>query len=202
MTQNIDDLIEKINQEGVLAAEKKAKDIENNALRKAEEIISDAKIKSQNLLNEAKDRIEKMSQKEKELINQAARDMLISLRKEINSMLDKITIHEVHKALSTETMVKIISGLIKEYKGKEDKDVVIDLSKEDLHILERVLLSKLKEETKKQIILKTSSDIKGGFLISFDANKSHYDFSDKAIAEYIGTYLKPKLNEILKETVK
>ena len=46
----------------------------------------------------------------------------------------------------------------------------------------------------KKIILKPAEEISGGFTISFDNGKSCYDFTDKALAEYIGTYLKPKLN--------
>jgi hypothetical protein len=42
----------------------------------------------------------------------------------------------------------------------------------------------------------------GGFTISFDSGRSCYDFTDRALAAYIGTYLKPKLNQILQEAMK
>ncbi|PIW68507.1 MAG: V-type ATP synthase subunit E, partial [Candidatus Omnitrophica bacterium CG12_big_fil_rev_8_21_14_0_65_42_8] len=53
-------------------------------------------------------------------------------------------------------------------------------------------------EAKKGIVVRASDEISVGFTISFDAGKSQYDFTDKALAEYIGVYLKPKLSEILK----
>jgi vacuolar-type H+-ATPase subunit E/Vma4 len=43
-----------------------------------------------------------------------------------------------------------------------------------------------------------SEDISSGFIISYDQGKSYFDFSDKALAEYIAGYLKPQLSEILK----
>ena len=46
-------------------------------------------------------------------------------------------------------------------------------------------------------MLKPAEDILGGFTISFDSGKSQFDFTDQALAEYIGQYLKPKLEEIL-----
>jgi vacuolar-type H+-ATPase subunit E/Vma4 len=76
------------------------------------------------------------------------------------------------------------------------------VNKEDLESLEKNFLYKLREETKKNIILRPAEEISGGFTISFDNGKSSYDFTDKALAEYIGTYLKPKLNQILQEAIK
>jgi vacuolar-type H+-ATPase subunit E/Vma4 len=63
-------------------------------------------------------------------------------------------------------------------------------------------MARLREETGKKIIVRPSGDISHGFSISFDSGKSCYDFSDKALAEYIGTYLKPRLNRILGEAAK
>ena len=86
--------------------------------------------------------------------------------------------------------------------GGERNDITIFLNKEDLETLEKNFLHKLIEETKKKIILRPAEEISGGFTISFDNGKSCYDFTDKALADYIGTYLKPKLNQILQEAIK
>jgi vacuolar-type H+-ATPase subunit E/Vma4 len=90
---------------------------------------------------------------------------------------------------------KILSSLIKNYSAKEN--VIISLNKEDLRKLEKGLLDTLKEEVRKGITLRPSDDIQAGFIISYDSGKSYYDFTDTALAEYIGLHLKPKLKEIL-----
>jgi len=54
---------------------------------------------------------------------------------------------------------------------------------------------------KSGIVLKPSEQISGGFLISFDRGRSAYDFTDQGLAEYIGGYLKPKLNRILQDAI-
>jgi len=79
---------------------------------------------------------------------------------------------------------------------------MVILKKEDLEALEKSYLNRLEDETKTGILLRPSEEIAGGFTISFDSGRSYYDFSDRALAEYIGTYLKPKLNQILKDAVK
>jgi vacuolar-type H+-ATPase subunit E/Vma4 len=132
------------------------------------------------------------------LLAQAGRDLLLALREEINAILERIVLQEVKDTLTAEVMYKVISEVIK---GHAQDQIVVSLNKEDAKELERGFLHKLREETKKGVVLKPSEEISGGFIISFDAGKSHFDFSDKALAEYISSYLKPRLSELLNSSV-
>lgn len=197
MPEELKELIAKIKKEGITAAEEKAKEIEDQARMKANEILVSAKEKAQALLSEAKTKASQDAQRTRALLDQAGRDLLLSLRKEINIMLERLITFETDSALSAAELQRIIVELVKA-RADSDADVVISLKKGDLEALEKKFLGKLKEETRKNIVLKPSSEIRAGFTISFDGGKSCYDFSDKALAEYIGRFLKPKLNEILK----
>lgn len=197
MAEDIQGLIEKINQEGILAAREKANTIEQQAKDKAEQIIAGAKAQAEKILEQARDTIAKMQEKEKALRAQAGRDLLLVLRKEINGMLERLIVRDARAALTPESMVGILVKLI-EHVCKRDKDeVIVFFNKDDAHNIEKHFLATLKEETKKQIVVRSADDIHAGFVISYDAGKSQFDFSDKALAEYISTYLKPKLKEIL-----
>lgn len=198
MAEELKDLIEKIQQEGVKAAQDQARQIEDEARKQADAIIEKAKAQAQNLIAEAEDKISRMEESTKASLDQVGRDIMLSLRKEINAMLDRLIVLQVREALSPEELAKIITLLIKDYHGKDD--ITIMLKKEDLEKIEKSFLAKLKEETKKGVVLKPSEDILGGFIISYDSGKSHFDFTDKALAEYIGKYLKPKLAQILKDS--
>ena len=202
MAEEIRDLIEKINQEGIRAAEEKAHNIEAAAQQRADDILAHATRESEEMIAAAKDRIRRDDEKGKILLNQAGRDLLLSLRKEINAMLGRIVVSEIQQALTPEALFKLLSEAVRNYSAGEISDITVLLNKEDLEILEKNFLYKLKEETKKKIILSPSEEISGGFTISFDSGKSCYDFTDRALAEYIGTYLKPKLNQILQEALK
>ena len=202
MAEEIRDLIEKINQEGIRAAEEKAHNIEAAAQQRADDILAHAMRESEEMIAAAKDRIRRDDEKGKILLNQAGRDLLLSLRKEINAMLGRIVVSEIQKTLTPKALFKLLSEVVRNYSAGEISDITVLVNKEDLEILEKNFLYKLKEETKKKIILSPSEEISGGFTISFDSGKSCYDFTDKALAEYIGTYLKPKLNQILLEALK
>jgi len=202
MAEEIRDLIEKINQEGIKAAEEKAHNIEAAAQQRADDILAHARRESEEIIADAKDRIRRDDEKGKILLNQAGRDLLLSLRKEINDMLGRIMVSEIQQALTPEALFELLSDVVRNYSAGEISDIIVLLNKKDLDLLEQNFLYKLKEETKKKIILTPSEEISGGFTISFDSGKSCYDFTDKALAEYIGKYLKPKLNQILQEALK
>lgn len=195
MAEEIKELIEKIQQEGIQEAENKARRIEDDAQQKAGELIEKAKQEAAKIILEAKEKSAKMDEGTRQSLKQAGRDLLLSLRKEINAMLDRIIVEQVVHALKPDELAKIISELIKNYSRDEESTVL--LKKEDLEKLGKSAFSELKEKTKHGITIKPSEDISGGFVISYDSGKSQYDFTDKAIASYIGSYLKPKLNELL-----
>lgn len=197
MPEELKDLIAKIQEEGVRRAEDKAKAIEEEASLRAKSIVEKAEAKAENIIGQAKDRAVKAEENTKEALRQAGRDLMLTLRKEIDAMLDKLIISSVHKALGAEEIAKIITALVKSAKTEEKKDIQITLKKEDLERLQKGLFGELKEEIKKGITLRSSEDMRGGFTISYDKGRSMYDFTDKALAEYMGSHLKPKLAELL-----
>ena len=199
MAEDLKELIEKIQLEGVKAAEDKALAIEARARKRADEIVTSAAKEAERITSETRERIKRLEEGAKNSIKQASRDTMLSLRKEIASTLERLVASHVHKALSAEEMAKILVAIIKGC-GSQDKDrIVISLKKDDLEKVEKALFSELGQEAKKGITLKSAADIHGGFLISYDSGKSYFDFSDRALAEYLAAHLKAGLGDIIKE---
>lgn len=198
MAEDIKGLIEKIQQEGINAAEAQAKEIENQAGQRAGGIVKEAEKQAKQLIDNAKDEIAKMKKSANASIGQAGRDLLLSLREEINLMLEKVVVSQVRTALSPDEMSKIIITLIKEMGIVKAGEAIVSLKEKDLKKVEGALLHNLADEVKKRVALKASGEITGGFIISYDGGKSHFDFTDKAIAEYLSLQLEPKLAKLLK----
>ena len=199
MAEELKELLEKIRREGIDAAEERAREIAAEARRSADEIIRSAEARASVIVSEAQARIAREESSGRQSLKQAARDTLISLHQEIASMLDKIVTMHVHKALGADELTKIILALVKDAGCGGREKTVISLKKEDLEKLEKALFGSLGAEAKKTVVLKHAAGIKGGFTISYDSGKSYYDFSDKALAEYITAYLRPELAKILEE---
>lgn len=198
MAQEIKDLIAKIKQEGVKAAQEQAAQIKGQADLQAKEIISAANLEAGRIIENADAQAKKLDASANASLKQAGRDLLISLRKEINSVLSNLIKAELGRALSAEELAGIIGSLIKSAPLSLNSEIVVSLNEKDKEKLEKGFLGRLAQETKKQIILKSGDGIVSGFAISFDAGKSIFDFSDTALAEYITGSLKPELDKILK----
>jgi vacuolar-type H+-ATPase subunit E/Vma4 len=202
MAEEIRDLIEKINEEGVRAAEEKAQAIEAEAQLRAGEILKKAKTEADVMIAAAEERIRRDEEKERILLSQAGRDLLLSLREEINAMLGRIVVSEVREVLTPDALFRLIEKSVRDYSAGGSGDITVSVNARDLEILEIHFIKRLSDETKKTILLQPSEEISGGFTISFDDGKSAFDFSDKALASYIGTHLKPRLNRILVDAIK
>lgn len=199
MADQIKELIEKINQEGVQAAREKAGEIEADARQKAEKILEDADIRAKKIIEQAQDKVNQMQASSQASLKHSARDLLLALKIEIIALLERLVKADVSAALTIEELSRIIAGMIKEYHSHENDKVIVYLKDSDKNKLEGHFLNKLKEELKKGIELRQQADIHAGFIISFDAGKSHFDFSDKALAQYLSSYLKPQMLKLFKD---
>ncbi len=199
MAEELKGLIEKIQQEGICAAEAKARQIQLEAERRAVEILKKARADADKIMAEGQARVNQMQESGEVSLQQSARDVLLALKKEISALLEKLILLQVRQALTPKELARMIAELVRDYPRKDKEGMVVSLKKDDLKNLEEGLFAELKEEIKQGIVLRAADDIQAGFSISFDHGRSQFDFTDKSLAEYIGTSLKPKLHKILGE---
>ncbi len=204
MSQQVQELIEKIKTEGLQAADQKAQEIEGEAQKNAQKIIEGAKKEAQQLIVQAKQEAQKMQASAQTSLKQASRDMLISLRKEVGGILQKIVAAKVGDVLTTQHLASIITEVAKKaVDGNQAAGgLEVAVSAKDLKELQEGFIAQLQKELKKPILLKASDDIGKGFVISFDQGKSSFDFSDVGLADYLGAYLNEQVAALLKEAAK
>jgi V/A-type H+-transporting ATPase subunit E len=195
MEMELKTIIEKIKQEGVGEAEKKAADMIKEAEAKGKGIIEEAKKKA--ILKEAERDATALKKNGQEAVKQASRDVLLSLREKIVDLFDIIIKKEVAAQLSPAVLKEMIVKLAKSFTKGQELDVEVLLSDRDKKSLEEELFSALKKEIKKGITIKVSPKIERGFRIGQKDKESYYDFTDEAIAEAFMTHLNPKIVEIL-----
>ncbi|HBR13921.1 MAG TPA: hypothetical protein DD723_00025 [Candidatus Omnitrophica bacterium] len=201
MSQQVQELIDKIKSEGIQSAEQKAKEIEQQAQKKAGSIVMEATKQAQQIIAEAKTEILKIQKSSQTASIQASRDMLLSLRKEIQSALQKIISHQVHDTLTTENLAHILGLIVqKTLEGQnEEKDILVCLNPHDLEKLKAGFMAKLQHQLKQQVKFQSAEDIGKGFLISFDGGKSSFDFTDVALSEYLARFVNPQVASLIKE---
>ncbi len=197
MPEDLKGLIEKIQREGVQNGEERARKIEQEARLRASVLVEEAQKEAQRILDDARAKAEKTEATTRAELAQASRDLLLTLHKEIEAMLDRLVAARVREAMSPEQLGRILEELARGVKHGAAEGVTVSLSPSDAQKLQETFLNELKSEARKGIVLKPSAEILGGLTISFDAGRSSFDLTDKALAEYIGSSLKPKLKELL-----
>ncbi len=197
MPEEIKGLLEKIQKEGIQRATEESLKVINEAKGKSAEILAKARQDAGLIIEKAKEEAVKMQDSTDSALRQAGRDFLISLRSEISSLLKGIVRGETSQALAPQEMAQMINLLIKEYaKGDSPDKIEVLFSKEDLEKMKGFFLGRLSDRIKGGIVMKSCDDIASGFIISFDFGKSHFDFSDQALADYISSYLNKELTKV------
>lgn len=203
MTERIQELLDKIKNEGIEVAEAKARDIEARAQTRAGEIVALAQEEAARIVSGAKMESQKTKDVVEAALKQASRDMLLRLRKEITKTLEGIVLKDLRESLSPEVMVSLIQKIAAAYfNNAQAGDIQVALSGEDLKKLENGFLAKLKGALKQPLVLRSADNIRAGFTISFDQGKSCFDFTDESLAEFLGQYLSEHVTKILKESLK
>ncbi|HCI44990.1 MAG TPA: hypothetical protein DE315_05640 [Candidatus Omnitrophica bacterium] len=200
MSQQVQELIDKIKEEGIQAADQKAREIEEQAKRNAQGTLDEANKRARELISDAEEEIRKKQEASRTALQQASRDTLLSLKKEVQKLLHKVIAAQVADALTPDKLSDIIAAVAhKSVDGKSaDAGVGVVLSPKDLKELRDGFLAKLQKQLKHPIHFQASEDIGKGFTVSFDSGKSSFDFSEAALAEYLSVYLNEELAALLK----
>ena len=197
MEMNLNSVIEKIQTDGVNKAEEQASVIIKEAEAKAADIVSSAKQQKDETIKKAEKLANEFKVNGEAAVRQAARDVIIALRAQMEALLDSIIKKEVSAGLTPDVLKEIITKLVTSSIEREDVDLEILLGEKDKHALRETLGALLQGDLKKGVTIKVSPTLKKGFRIGKKGENEYYDFSDDAIAEAFNFYLNKKLREVI-----
>ncbi len=197
MDTQLNTIINKIKQDGVEEAEKKAKEIVESAEKQAETIIKAAKDKETQMLENAEKEAFSFTTNSKNLLKQAARDVLLGLKERVVEFFDRVVKGKVEETLDTDVLKKAIIKIADNFSPNKDLKLEVVLSEQDKKSLEKTLFNAMKKQSKEFIQLKKSEQVKKGFRIGEKDKYSYIDFTNDGIAEIFKSYLNPKLIEML-----
>jgi V/A-type H+/Na+-transporting ATPase subunit E len=201
MTEQLQELIERINLEGVEAADSKSKEIVSAAEEKAEKIVSDAEKAAENLTKNAEAEAKKLQENAEKAIRQSFRNIMLSLQDEIRKYFDRIFNAEIGESLTTDKLGEVILAVGKRCADQISgaKDVAVLVSPDDAKKLAESLIERFKRETGKGLKIKPVPSVDAGFMISFDGGESSYDFTDQGLQQLLSTYISGQLKKIISQ---
>lgn len=190
---NLNDIIQKIKSEGIEEAERKSEEIIKEARLTASKIIDKAGLDAEAITKEAEEGIRKKESISKMALEQAARDIILSIRTSLTDIFDSLIKREYQTVLSGKTLEAVLIKLIEGWQRDETEDMNIELllSESDRNALLKGFLSRLNEEIKAGIELKAHPNIEGGFRVGVKGSHVYHDFTDEGIANVLAEYLNP-----------
>ncbi len=182
MELQIQDLVSSIRKEGVEAARAEADKIIAEAKKQAEAIVSEAKAAAQKTVEDATKEINILRQSAQVSAQQAKRDAMLSLKKDVQDNFGKLLKQGVSKTVSADAeLSKLILAAIE---GQDPSSLSVEVSK-----VSEGLKAQLAAEIKKGLVLKPVTDLDAGFRVVAKDGSGFLDCSDDELASIVAHFM-------------
>ena len=201
MAEELQGLLDKIQSEGIAKAEAEKNAVIESAKAESAKIIENAKKEAAEIIRKAEEEAEMSRTKGAAAIRQAARDVIIALRADMENRLKKLVSDCLGEAMTPELMGKIILEMVKAYREKNpngEATVELLLQQKDAAALEKYLKSGVLKDLKANPSISVGGDFSSGLQLGFKGEDVFLDFSDDALTDVICAYVGPKLAASIK----
>lgn len=201
MAEELQGLLDRIQTEGIEKAEAEKATILGNAKAEAAKIIEKAKEEAATIVKKANEEAEISVNKGNAAIRQAARDVLIALRADIEARLKALVTENIGQAMTPDVMGKIILEMVKAYREKNptgDATVELLLPQSEAGQMAELLKGSLLANLRANPVIRINADAASGLQIGFKDSDVFLDFTDEALSDVICAYVGPKLAAALK----
>ena len=198
MPEDLQSLLDKINSEGVKKAEEEKAKIIAAAKAEAEQIVSKANDEAARIIGNANQDAAAINTRTVSALRQAARDIALQLKEELQKRLVYATQEATAAAFSADFMASLIKELAVKFASDPDAQITVRTALKDVNALDEALKSALANSFSKEPLLFGSGEISGGMEVDFKDGKCFFDFSADAVAELMNCYIGEQLSAIFK----
>jgi V/A-type H+/Na+-transporting ATPase subunit E len=206
---SVQQLVDRIRDQGVQAANEQANKILRDAEEKAAAMLADARAEVTKIREQARVEIESNRTAALEALKLSARDAMLQLKSKVSSEFEVFVQRLVTSATRDEEFIKAIVLVLAGHAERElinDKDIEILISESLLNerpdetLRERgkqTILTLSSEMLRSGVELIPSSEIEGGAKVRLVKDKLEIDLSDKAVARLLYQRILPRFRAIL-----
>ena len=200
MAEELQHLIERIRKEGVESGEKAADSLVAEAKKKAAAIVADAQKQAKELSAKADQEAAAFAERGKQTLQQAARDLLISIGGSVGDVVAGIVDAKVGAALSPDLVAQMLLKLAEAYaKDGGEGGIVAMLGEADAAAVKGYFAKEYQGKLAAGIQIESDKGIFKGFRVGTKGGQVFHDFTKEAIAESLASFLRPELAQIVKK---
>ena len=200
MAEQLQHLIDRIRQEGVENGEKTAEALVAEAKKKAAGIVADAQKKAQEATAKAEADAKAFAERGRQTLQQAARDLLISIGGSLGRVVSGVVDAKVGAALTPETVGQMLVKLAAAYGSAEN--LTVALGEADAAALKGGVSKEVNDMLAKGLQIESDREIFKGFRLGTKGGQVFHDFTKEAIAESLANFLRPDLADVVKKASK
>ncbi|MBN2643538.1 MAG: hypothetical protein JXR78_17940 [Victivallales bacterium] len=193
MAQELQGLLERIQEEGVKKADGEKERIISEAKAEAAKILNNAKTEAANITKKAEDDATALEARAKAAIQQASRDIILTLKDDLKKRLEKIIKTSLAETMTADFMGKIILAMVKDQKPSLE----LCVSAQDADKMAQLCQSGIAADLKKNPEISIGNDFSAGLKIGFEGDDVFFDFTDDALADLICSFIGPRLAALL-----
>ena len=190
MAEELQQLLEKIQHDGVEKANAEAATILAKAKADAAAILKDAESKAAALRAQAETDAKAFEERAQNTISQAARDTVLEVKDAIGRMLEKLLAKDVAAALAVPSeAAKLALAAVNELGSNADVAAGEKLA--------AALKAQLAADAKAGVKVVLDESVGTGFSIRLDGGRVEHDFSESAIVAALAQRLRPDLAKLV-----
>jgi V/A-type H+-transporting ATPase subunit E len=199
MPDQLQHLLQRIRTEAVDQAEREAGVILENARQRAAKLVEEAEGQAKAALEKADRDARQYAERSSRALDQAGRDLLISVGNGVQKILGDVIESEASAALQGDFLEGILGRVISAYvEGGVEGEVQVLVGPEELEGLRAYFQAKLRDRLAGGGDVVLEEGMGAGFKVLFKEGHVAHDFSAGAIAEALGTLLQPHLAEVVR----
>ena len=198
MSEELQGLLNKIQAEGLEKAETERARLVAEAKAEADKIIAEAKAEADRIRRDAEADAEASRKKADAAVKQAARDVVISLKDDLQEKLRAVVREASAQAMTSEAMAGLIAKIANQFAANAASGAEIILPAREREEAAQKLIGCLPEVLKKNASVQLGRGFASGFKLGFNDSEVFLDFSDEALAEVICEFVGPKLAAVIK----
>ncbi len=199
MADELQALLDKITEQELQKVESEKSRILSEAKEEADSTIRKANEEAKSIVENAKRDAAMLQQKGEEALRQASRDVLLSLRSELETRVKQAAEAMFNANMKPAALADIIAKLVLNFVKSDGSvdDIQVLLNPEDVTAVEEALKGALADNLRANCALAPSHAVAGGFKLVFKESGVMYDFTDKALAETVAAGLGGKIASVI-----
>lgn len=196
------ELIDTIQRDGVDKVRQESETLLRQARAQADGIVAAAQAQAVALLANARREQEQLERSGRESLKQASRDLLLGVRKQLESLFSALLKEKSREALKDKAITAAIAAMIANWTPERQDKIELLLPQKQFTSLAKTLRKALAGKIAAGIEIKAAAEVANGFRVAEKDGHAYYDFSAESIAESLALFLNPAMAGIVAEALR